>query len=79
MNVGPERSGNPVVSDRLRNIPDTSLVSFDGTETTRGRLAAPDRYRRLFEILGRMGPCIARGAGLIQPLMDGLDQYSTLD
>ena len=42
----------------------SELVSFDGTERTRGELVRPDRYRQLFADLSSGAPSIPRGAGL---------------
>ncbi len=42
----------------------SELVSFDGTEKTRGELVRPDRYRQLFADLSSGAPSIPRGAGL---------------
>ena len=41
-----------------------NLVSFDGTETCRGPLVAPDRYRDLQALLAGPGPFAVRGGGL---------------
>jgi decaprenylphospho-beta-D-ribofuranose 2-oxidase len=40
------------------------FVSFDGTETCRGSLTAPDHYRDLHSVLAGPGPFAVRGAGL---------------
>jgi decaprenylphospho-beta-D-ribofuranose 2-oxidase len=42
----------------------SELSSFDGTETIRGELACPDRYRHLFATLSSGRTVIPRGAGL---------------